>query len=100
MDNEDIIYEIDYTGQFKKDFKKYKNKKDKVLKITETIKLLEKGGVDNLPQTMKAHTLIGNYKGHLECHIESNLLIIWLQYDKETKRIILVRLGSHSELFN
>ena len=30
MDNEDIIYEIDYTGQFKKDFKKYKNKKDKV----------------------------------------------------------------------
>ena len=49
---------------------------------------------------MKAHTLIGNYKGHLECHIESDLLIIWLQYDKETKRIILVRLGSHSELFN
>ena len=52
-----------------------------------------------LPLYMKAHFLTGNYKGHLECHIEPDLLIIWLQYDDEQKRIVLTRLGSHAELF-
>lgn len=58
-----------------------------------------KGGVDNIPQSMKPHFLIGNYQGYLEYDIESDLLIIWLQYDEENKKIVLVRLGSHSELF-
>lgn len=48
---------------------------------------------------MNPHSLKGNYEGYLECHIEPDLLIIWLQYDKETKEILMVRLGSHSELF-
>ena len=48
---------------------------------------------------MRPHPLTGNYNGHLECHIESDLLIIWIQYDEEEKKIILTRLGSHSELF-
>ena len=48
---------------------------------------------------MRPHKLTGNYKGHLECHILPNLLIIWLQYDEEQNEIYLVRVGSHSELF-
>lgn len=99
MEHEEIIYEINYTKQFKKDYKKYRNNLKKVEKITNVIQLLEKGGVENIPQSMKPHFLIGNYQGHLECHIESDLLIIWLQYDEENKKIVLVRLGSHSELF-
>lgn len=70
------VYEITYTGQFKKDYKKYRSNKNKILKIEDTIALLEDGGVDNLPKSMKAHFLTGNYKGHLECHIEPDLLII------------------------
>ena len=90
--NEENKYKITYTTQFKKDYKKYKKKEEKLSKI------LEIGGVSNIPKSMKPHFLTGNYKGYLECHIESDLLIIWLQYDDE-KNIILVRLGSHSELF-
>ena len=48
---------------------------------------------------MKPHPLKGNYKGYLECHIESDLLIIWVEIDDDTKEIYLARLGSHSELF-
>lgn len=48
---------------------------------------------------MKPHKLTGNYSGYFECHIEPDLLIIWLQYDEERKEIYLVRLGSHAELF-
>ena len=97
--NEEGKYKITYTSQFKKDYKKYKGNKTKILKVVETISLLEEGGVDKLPKSMKAHFLTGNYRGHLECHIEPDLLIIWLQYDIEEQRILLVRLGSHSELF-
>ncbi len=42
--------------------------------------------------------LIGNYKGYMECHIDSDLLLIW--WDKEEGVVTLVRLGSHSKLFN
>lgn len=96
---EDNSYKIIPSGQFKKDYKKYKTNSNQVAKIEQVLSLLKEGGVKNIPQTMKPHFLKGNYARHLECHIEPDLLIIWLQYDEETKEIYLVRLGSHSELF-
>lgn len=43
------------------------------------------------------HDLKGNWKGHRECHIKPDLLLI---YKKRDDGIIqLVRLGSHSELY-
>ena len=45
----------------------------------------------------KPHLLAGEYNGFMECHVENDLLLIWLD---ETENIIkLVRLGTHSELF-
>ncbi|SQA94490.1 Uncharacterised protein [Capnocytophaga ochracea] len=31
------VYEITYTGQFKKDYKKYRSNKNKILKIEDTM---------------------------------------------------------------
>ena len=84
-------YQLFSSTSFKKDYKKFLNDKVRIAKIDDTI--------EQLPLKMKAHFLTGKYKGHLECHIEPDLLIIWLQYDEEQKRIVLTRLGSHSELF-
>ena len=39
--------------------------------------------------------LSGDYKGCMECHVENDLLLIWIDGDI----INLVRIGSHSELF-
>ena len=50
-----------------------------------------------IPQENRPHRLNGTYAGHMECHIENDFLLIWI--DKETDTIKLVRLGSHSELF-
>ena len=33
----------------------------------------------------------------MECHIESDFLLIWI--DEAARTVSLVRLGSHSELF-
>lgn len=48
-----------------------------------------------IPALHKPHFLKGNYKGCMECHIEDDYLLIWVEGDI----IDLVRIGSHSELF-
>jgi len=52
-----------------------------------------------LPQKNKNHNLIGNYAGCRECHIEPDWLLIY-RIDEDEKMVILVRTGSHSELFS
>ena len=62
------------------------------------MKLLAKNGYVEIPQKMLPHKLIGNYKGSFECHILPDLLLIWDEFEAE-KEIILLRVGSHSDLF-
>ncbi|MCH5214225.1 MAG: type II toxin-antitoxin system YafQ family toxin [Muribaculaceae bacterium] len=83
------------TTQFKKDLKKYKHQPAQIRALEEVLKKLRKG--ETLPKELAAHRLKGNYKGHMECHVGNDLLLIWL--DKEEDLIVLVRFGSHSELF-
>ena len=83
------------TTKFKKDYKRYRNNTKKVEKLFEILRKLEQE--EPLPPENKPHPLTGNYSGHMECHIESDYLLIW--FDPATDEIELVRLGSHSELF-
>jgi mRNA interferase YafQ len=83
------------SGKFKKDYKKIEHNKKKVAALMEVLNLLS--NEIPLPPKYKAHSLIGQYKDCLECHIENDFLLIW--FDKSTDTISLVRLGSHSELF-
>lgn len=86
------------STRFKKDLKKFRHNKDKRDKITSVVEMLAQG-VD-IPSSMRPHKLIGNYVGHMELHIEGDLLLIWLELDDEGIEVIrLIRLGSHSELF-
>ncbi|MBH0236170.1 type II toxin-antitoxin system YafQ family toxin [Helicobacter pylori] len=79
---------------FKKDFKKLvKNGfDDSVLK--EVILTLRKK--EPLPPPFKDHALKGKWKPYRECHIKPDVLLVYLVEDDE---LILLRLGSHSELF-
>ena len=83
------------TTQFKKDLKKYKHQHAKIAALEEVLKKLRKG--EALPQELNPHRLKGNCQGHMECHVGNDLLLIWL--DKEQDLIVLVRFGTHSELF-
>lgn len=100
IDMQEESYVIIPSNQFKKDYKKYSTNTKRTEKIEKTLLLLKEGGVKNIPPSMKPHFLKGNFSGHLECHIEPDLLLIWLEYNEDTKEIYLVRLGSHSELFS
>lgn len=87
--------ELKLTRQFKKDLKRIKNDAKKISKLKEVLEILRKEGT--LPKKYKPHMLSGDYYGFLECHVENDLLLIWI--DKDERFIKLVRLGSHSELF-
>ena len=83
------------TTQFKKDLKRYKNRTKVIEKLEFILGLLQ--NELPIPEENKPHPLTGNYRGHMECHVENDTLLIW--WDKETDIIKLVRFGSHSELF-
>ncbi len=83
------------SGRFKKDLKRYRSKPETLKKLYEVVGILERGA--SLPSHYKPHMLIGEYSGYMECHIENDTLLIWL--DGTENLIKLIRLGSHSELF-
>ena len=86
---------LKYTPQFKKDVKKIQNNPKKTHLLNETLDLLKATGT--LPKEYNPHPLKGKYQGHIECHIEGDFLLIWI--DEKSDVIKLIRLGSHSELF-
>ncbi len=84
--------EIRYSGQFKKDLKRFRHDILKLTRLHAVVELLK--NEQPLPQELKAHMLKGRLKGYMECHIENDLLLLW--YDEDSDTIVLARLGSHS----
>ena len=94
-----LKYRILFSTKFKKDLKKLQKKSlADVILVANVLEILRENGVDGIPSSMKPHKLKGIYKGDWECHIKPNLLIIWLQIEKDNY-IKLIRIGSHSDLF-
>ena len=83
------------STQYKKDLKRIRNNPQKAAALLEVLYLLE--NELPIPQKYKPHVLLNDYAGCMECHIQGDFLLIWI--DQETNDIDLIRLGSHSELF-
>ncbi|MBP5135499.1 MAG: type II toxin-antitoxin system YafQ family toxin [Paludibacteraceae bacterium] len=83
------------SSQFKKDYKRFRHQSKKKAALQKVLNLL----INDQPLPVKylPHMLQGKYQGCMECHIEGDFLLIWI--DAERDIIELVRLGSHSELF-
>ena len=86
---------INYTTQFKKDYKRIKKQNKDLDKLRVIIEKLAAG--KKLEPKYRDHQLSGNWKGHRDCHIEPDWILI---YRIEDEGLILERTGSHSELFN
>ena len=92
------MLKIRVKSTFKKDLKKAsKNSRYDINLLKELIdEHLVKAGT--VPDQYNPHLLKGNWKPHMECHIQPDFLLIW-DVDIEMNELILVRCGSHSELF-
>jgi mRNA interferase YafQ len=91
---------IKRANTFKKDYKRetsgksasYITKLD--IDLVATAHVLAADGA--LEQRCKDHALTGDWKGHRDCHVRPDLVLIYRKPDDST--LELVRLGSHSEL--
>jgi mRNA interferase YafQ len=51
---------------------------------------------ETLPESFRDHALTGNFRNCRECHLAGDWLLI---YQVDAENLILIRTGSHSELF-
>lgn len=79
---------------FKKDLRRIKKRSKNIDKLKLIVRKLIYQ--EKLPLKYYNHKLTGNYKGFYECHIEPDWLLI---YKLTTTNLILVRTGSHADLF-
>jgi mRNA interferase YafQ len=86
---------LEYSTQFKKDFKKVtKMPIPDIVEVCSVITTLQKG--QTLPKKYLDHSLSGNWVGFSDCHVKPDLVLIYRVYDNYLQ---LSRIGSHSELF-
>ena len=96
MEQKTYVYTLKQSSQFKKDLKAVKFDEHKLDELQKVLEHLRHKGV--VPAEYLPHSLKGQYKNFMECHIEDDFLLIWK--DPELNVIRLVRLGSHSKLFD
>ena len=90
------MYEVIYTGQFKKSLKLCVRRGLDVNIFKTVLDMLQNQG--QLPAEYRPHKLTGKYTGCWECHMQPDWLLIWEQDDHQL-RLILIDTGTHSDLF-
>ena len=84
-----------FKSRFKKDLKRLKSSnrnEDELLAVIDVL-----ANEQPLGEKFRDHFLVGNYVGCRECHIRPDWLLI---YQTTETDLLLMRTGSHSELFS
>jgi len=66
-------------------------------KLREVLDLLIEGS--DLPQKYRDHTLVGNFSGKRDCHIEPDWLLIY-SLSEDDSHVTFERTGTHADLFS
>ena len=90
-------YRIRATRAYRRAFKKLERSgtfpRDELALVVD---VLASGA--SLPFKYRNHELKGEWKGCRECHIQPDLLLVY-RHEHDVLILVLVDLGSHSELF-
>jgi mRNA interferase YafQ len=88
---------IERTTAFKRDFKREAKGRHRNVLDTDLRNILVALASDQpLDARYRDHVLTGNWKDYRDCHVKPDLVLIYRLIDDD--RLILARLGSHSEL--
>jgi mRNA interferase YafQ len=88
------LRQIQWTNQFKKDYKLAQKQGKDLDVLKEIVSILVRG--EQLPPKCRDHPLRGEWRHHRDCHIKADWILI---YRIEGDLLVLERLGTHSELF-
>jgi mRNA interferase YafQ len=82
------------TRQFERDLKMSRKRGKNLSRLRTVVETLARGALLN--PRHRPHKLSGEWRDFWECHIEPDWLLIWRD---EADAVVLVRLGTHSDLF-
>ena len=85
-----------FTGSFRKDRKLMQKRGKDISKLRETTTMII--NEQPLPPERRNHSLHGEWKGALECHIQGDWILIY-EIDHAANTVTFHRTGSHSDLF-
>ena len=91
------MYKITTTKKYEKDLKRIVFQPDLIDEIDTVVSLLSANDTP-LPKKYKDHGLQGQYAAYRECHIRPDWLFVYKK-EKTDLILILVRTGTHSQLF-
>ena len=86
--------EVVYKKYFKKDYQRSQRTGRDSARLFEAITLLKTG--EPLPPHYRDHPLTGKLRECRECHLGGDWLLI---YQRTDELLVLIRTGTHSELF-
>ena len=86
--------ELFTTSAFEQDLRRVRRQGKDLDKLEAVVDLLQAGMP--LPSRCRVHPLRGEWAGHWDCHVEPDWLLL---YKLPPEKLILVRTGSHSDLF-
>ena len=89
-------YSLAVTGKFRKTLKLACKRGLNVNLLNEIVDMLQNG--ESLDAKYCDHALTGDYKGHRECHIQPNWLLVYRINDNDLI-LTLVATGTHADLF-
>jgi len=86
---------IRQQARFHRDLKRQKRRGKNIEELIAVVELLAQDG--ELPAGYRPHRLSGEWKGIWECHVEPDWLLI---YDVTPEEVLLIRTGTHLDLFD
>lgn len=94
-----MAYSLDYTGSFKKDYKRLKKRGLPLDLLKEAIQILVETG--SLPAEYNPHKLSGVRSGKWECHINGHNSdwLMMCEQDDNSLTLLMLRTGSHADIF-
>jgi mRNA interferase YafQ len=90
------MYIVKPTTRFQKDLRLAEKRGYKIELLAAVVKQLAAG--ETLDSRYNDHPLRGQYRGHRECHITPDWLLIY-EIEDEVLILHLTRTGTHADLF-
>jgi mRNA interferase YafQ len=88
-------YSLQYSSQFKRDYKRMKKRGANLAELAMVIEMLRTN--TTLPAKHKDHPLKGELAGYRDCHIEDDWVLIY-RIDRGELTLYAMRTGTHSDI--
>ena len=90
-----MTLKVVWTTKFKRDYKRAMKRGLDINRLDQVIRTLASG--EELAISHRDHALGGDWRGHRECHVQPDWLLIYY-VDGERLVLTLTRTGTHADL--